>query len=65
MIKEFVSKDNDSSESIYFKINYDKKEVFLTMRDKQSNDVDYLLNYDKFKVLCNSFKTVMDSLPEK
>ena len=65
MIKEFACGTGDSGESIYFKINYDKKEVFLTMRDKKYNAVDYLFNYDKFKMLCNSFKTVMDNLPEK
>ncbi len=66
MIKEFASGLNKNSpESIYFRINYDKQNIFFSMRDKESNDVNYFMDYDTFEKLYDSFKTVMDSLPEK
>ena len=63
--KEFARVIGSQPSSIYVKINYAKKNVLLSMRDKESNTACYLFNYKEFRILCNDFKILKGCLPEK
>jgi hypothetical protein len=65
MIKEYSLIIGSYLSSIYVKIDDNKQTVLFSMRDKEYNTVNYLFNYEEFRLLCDNFKILKEHLPEK